>query len=44
MGLDFETHITRERFEELNDDLFRGTMETVEKALDDANMKKAEVK
>ena len=32
-GIDFYTKITRARFEELNADLFRGTLETVEKAL-----------
>ncbi|XP_041795981.1 heat shock protein family A (Hsp70) member 8b isoform X2 [Chelmon rostratus] len=40
-GIDFYTSITRARFEELNGDLFRGTLEPVEKALRDAKMDKA---
>ena len=40
-GVDFYTTITRARFEELNADLFRGTLEPVEKALRDAKMDKA---
>lgn len=40
-GTDFYTSITRARFEELNADLFRSTMEPVEKALHDAKMDKA---
>lgn len=39
-GVDFYTKISRARFEELNSDLFRGTLEPVEKALNDANMDK----
>ncbi len=39
-GIDFYTTITRARFEELNADLFRGTLEPVEKALRDAKMDK----
>ena len=35
-GIDFYTSITRAKFEELNADLFRGTLEPVEKALRDA--------
>jgi heat shock protein 1/8 len=42
-GIDFYTSITRARFEELNADLFRGTMEPVEKALRDAKMDKSQV-
>ncbi|XP_052252740.1 LOW QUALITY PROTEIN: heat shock cognate 71 kDa protein-like [Dreissena polymorpha] len=42
-GVDFYTSITRARFEELNADLFRGTLEPVEKALRDAKMDKAGV-
>lgn len=42
-GIDFYTSITRARFEELNADLFRGTLEPVEKALRDAKMDKAQV-
>lgn len=39
-GVDFYTSITRARFEELNADLFRGTLEPVEKSLRDAKMDK----
>lgn len=39
-GIDFYTSITRARFEELCADLFRGTLEPVEKALRDAKMDK----
>jgi L1 cell adhesion molecule like protein len=39
-GVDFYTNITRARFEELNADLFRGTLDPVEKALRDAKMDK----
>uniref|UniRef100_A0AAQ4QJK0 Heat shock cognate 70 n=1 Tax=Gasterosteus aculeatus aculeatus TaxID=481459 RepID=A0AAQ4QJK0_GASAC len=39
-GVDFYTSITRARFEELNAELFRGTLEPVEKALRDAKMDK----
>uniref|UniRef100_A0A671X4Z4 Heat shock protein family A (Hsp70) member 8b n=1 Tax=Sparus aurata TaxID=8175 RepID=A0A671X4Z4_SPAAU len=42
-GTDFYTSITRARFEELNADLFRGTLEPVEKALRDAKMDKAQI-
>ncbi|KAM9853184.1 heat shock protein family A (Hsp70) member 8b isoform 2-T2 [Aulostomus maculatus] len=42
-GIDFYTSITRARFEELNSDLFRGTLEPVEKALRDAKMEKANI-
>ncbi|KAL1505844.1 hypothetical protein ABEB36_005307 [Hypothenemus hampei] len=42
-GIDFYTSITRARFEELNADLFRSTMEPVEKAIRDAKMDKAQV-
>ncbi|XP_043936508.1 heat shock cognate 71 kDa protein-like [Protopterus annectens] len=42
-GADFYTSITRARFEELNADLFRGTLEPVEKALRDAKMDKAQI-
>merc|ERR1711990_103304 len=39
-GVDFYTSITRARFEELCGDLFRGTMDPVEKALRDARLDK----
>jgi len=42
-GIDFYTSLTRARFEELNADLFRGTLEPVEKALRDAKMGKDQV-
>jgi len=42
-GIDFYTQITRARFEELCADLFRGTLEPVEKSLRDAKMDKANV-
>lgn len=42
-GIDFYTNITRARFEELCADLFRSTMDPVEKALRDAKMDKAQV-
>lgn len=40
-GMDFYTSITRARFEELCADLFRGTLEPVEKALRDAKLDKS---
>ncbi|XP_026424642.1 heat shock 70 kDa protein 18-like [Papaver somniferum] len=39
-GIDFHTPITRAKFEELNIDLFRKSMEPVEKCLADAKMDK----
>jgi len=42
-GVDFYTSITRARFEELCADLFRGTLEPVEKALRDAKMDKSAI-
>jgi heat shock protein 1/8 len=42
-GIDFYTSITRARFEELCQDLFRSTMDPVEKVLKDAKMDKAQV-
>ncbi|XP_057436333.1 heat shock 70 kDa protein 18-like [Lotus japonicus] len=42
-GIDFYTAITRDRFEELNMDLFRNCMETVERCLRDAEMDKSSV-
>ncbi|KAK8736949.1 hypothetical protein OTU49_004739, partial [Cherax quadricarinatus] len=41
--IDFYTSITRTRFEELCADLFRGTLEPVEKALRDAKMDKSQI-
>lgn len=42
-GIDFYTTITRALFEELCSDLFRNTLEPVEKALRDANMDKSKI-
>ncbi|CAJ0568828.1 unnamed protein product, partial [Mesorhabditis spiculigera] len=42
-GIDFYTNITRARFEELCADLFRSTMDPVEKSLRDAKMDKSSV-
>jgi len=42
-GVDFYTSITRARFEELCQDLFRGTMEPVEKVLRDSKIDKQSV-
>ncbi|RXG52298.1 Heat shock 70 kDa protein 1 [Armadillidium vulgare] len=42
-GIDFYTSITRARFEELCSDLFRSTLEPVEKALRDAKFDKSAI-
>jgi len=42
-GVDFYTSITRARFEELNADLFRATMDPVEKAIRDAKLDKSSI-
>ncbi|XP_063368997.1 heat shock protein 68-like isoform X2 [Cydia amplana] len=42
-GIDYYTRISRARFEELNSDLFRGTLEPVEKALRDAKLDKSQI-
>ena len=42
-GIDFYTSITRARFEDLCGDLFRGTLEPVEKALRDAKFDKSQI-
>ncbi|XP_067013601.1 heat shock protein 68 [Anabrus simplex] len=42
-GIDFYTKISRARFEELCNDLFRGTLQPVEKALSDAKMEKSKI-
>ena len=42
-GIDFYTTITRALFEELNNDLFQGTMELVEKGLRDAKFDKGQI-
>jgi len=42
-GIDFYTSVTRARFEELNADLFRSTLEPVEKSMRDAKMDKSAI-
>jgi heat shock protein 5 len=42
-GIDFSEPLTRARFEELNNDLFRKTMGPVRKAMEDANMEKSDI-
>merc|ERR1719478_750237 len=42
-GIDFYTNITRARFEELCNDLFRGTLDPVEKSLRDAKLDKGQI-
>ncbi|TKC37809.1 hypothetical protein EI555_007389 [Monodon monoceros] len=42
-GINFYTSITCARFEELNADLFRGTLDPVEKALQDAKLDKSQI-
>ena len=42
-GIDFCTKITQAQFESLNTDLFRGTLEPVEKALRDAKFDKSQI-
>ena len=42
-GLDFSETITRARFEELCNDLFKKTLQPVQQVLDDSGMKKTEI-
>ena len=42
-GIDFYTSVTRARFEELCSDLFKGTLEPVEKAMRDAKLDKSSI-
>ncbi|XP_026317056.1 heat shock protein 68-like [Hyposmocoma kahamanoa] len=42
-GIDYYTRVSRARFEELCADLFRGTLEPVEKALKDAKLDKSQI-
>jgi L1 cell adhesion molecule like protein len=42
-GIDFYTSITRAKFEELNADLFKVTIEPVKKSLRDAKLDKAQI-
>lgn len=43
-GKDFSEPLTRARFEELNMDLFKKTMTPVKKAMEDAGLKKSDIK
>ena len=42
-GIDFSETLTRARFEELNMDLFKKTLDPVKKVLEDAGLKKGDV-
>merc|ERR1711992_380278 len=42
-GEDFSESLTRAKFEELNMDLFRGTLKPVQKVLEDADMQKKDI-
>jgi len=42
-GQDFSETLTRARFEDLNNDLFRKTLDPVTKVLDDSGLKKSEI-
>jgi molecular chaperone DnaK (HSP70) len=42
-GEDFSETLTRAKFEELNVDLFRGTLKPVQKVLEDADLKKEDI-
>jgi len=42
-GLDFKDTLTRAKFEELNMDLFKKTMDPVERVMQDSGMKKSEI-
>jgi len=42
-GEDFSETLTRAKFEELNNDLFRGTLKPVQKVMEDAELKKNEI-
>jgi len=42
-GEDFNEVLSRARFEELNHDLFKQTMDPVQNALDDAGFKKSDI-
>jgi len=42
-GIDFEETITRARFEELCNDLFKKTLTPVQQVMDDSGMKKSEI-
>jgi len=42
-GIDYKTTITRAKFENLNSDLFRSTMDPVKKVLQDGNLDKSQI-
>jgi heat shock protein 5 len=42
-GIDFSETITRARFEELCNDLFKKTLQPVQQVLDDSGMKKTDI-
>lgn len=42
-GVDFDEVLTRARFEELCNDLFKKTLGPVQQALDDSDLKKADI-
>jgi len=42
-GIDFEENLTRAKFEELCNDLFKNTLKPVEQVLEDSGLKKSEV-
>ncbi|XP_019212788.1 endoplasmic reticulum chaperone BiP-like [Oreochromis niloticus] len=42
-GKDFSANLTRAKFEELNMDLFRSTLRSVQKVLDDADLNKSDI-
>lgn len=42
-GYDFSEKLTRAKFEELNQDLFKGTLEPVRKVLEDSKLKKSDI-
>lgn len=42
-GLDFSEELTRAKFEELNADLFKKTMDPVSIALEDSGLKKSQI-
>ncbi|KAI6207208.1 Heat shock protein 70-C [Aphelenchoides fujianensis] len=42
-GEDFSETLTRAKFEELNNDLFRSTLSTVKKVMEDADLKKSDI-
>ena len=42
-GIDFEETLTRAKFEDLCDDLFKGTLKPVDTVLEDSGLKKSEI-